>query len=364
MDDNQITTLHQSAVKLLQEMIRIPSFSREEDGTATLITDFLNQKQIKVSRFKNNIWAKYKHFNPKLPTVLLNSHHDTVKPNSSYTLDPFDPVIKDQKLFGLGSNDAGASLTALIHTFLFFAKDKKLPFNLILLASAEEEISGPKGVSAAIPELPPITCGIVGEPTSLRMAVAEKGLMVIDAKTKGVAGHAARDEGVNAIYLALQAIQRIRQFEFPEISDMLGRVKMNVTQIQAGTQHNVVPDECSFVIDVRSTDAYSNAAIVEILKKELEIELVPRSLRLNPSGIATNHPLVKAGLAIGLKATGSPTLSDQALMTFPTIKLGCGDSARSHSADEFVYLAQIQEGIQTYIKLIRTLKNYIHEIVE
>ncbi len=359
MDDKQIEQLHQSAVKLLQELIRIPSFSREEQDTADRIADFLNQKQIQVFRIQNNIWAQYKHFNPKLPTVLLNSHHDTVKPNSGYTLDPFEALIRDEKLYGLGSNDAGASLVALIHTFLHFARDKKLPFNLIMLASAEEEISGPNGVSAAIPKMPPVTCGIVGEPTSLRMAIAEKGLMVIDAKTKGVAGHAARDEGVNAIYLALQAIQRIRQFEFPEISDMLGRVKMNVTQIQAGTQHNVVPDECKFVIDIRSTDCYTNAEILEILKKELGIELIPRSLRLNPSGIANDHPLVKAGQAIGLKGVGSPTLSDQALMSFPTIKLGCGDSARSHSADEFVYLAQIHEGIRTYINLIRHLKNYL-----
>jgi acetylornithine deacetylase len=364
MDEKQIATLSQSAIGLLQELIRIPSFSREEQGTADLIAGFLAEHPVRVHRIGNNIWATYPHFDPKLPNVLLNSHHDTVKPNSGYTLDPFDPQIRGDKLYGLGSNDAGGSLTALIHVFLFFAKEKKLPFNLVLLASAEEEISGAQGVSAALPELPPISCGIVGEPTSLRMAVAEKGLMVIDACVRGEAGHAARDEGVNAIYLAIQAIQRIRLFEFPEVSEMLGRVRMSVTQIQAGTQHNVVPDECRFVIDIRSTDCYSNAAILEILQKELEIELVPRSLRLNPSGIAHHHPLVKAGRALGLKAIGSPTLSDQALMSFPTIKLGCGDSARSHTADEFIYVRQIEEGIKTYIRLIRQLKKFIHETVE
>lgn len=364
MDEKQIAILSQSAIELLRELIRIPSFSKEEGGTADLIARFLAQHPVRVNRIGNNVWADYLHFNPKLPTVLLNSHHDTVKPNSGYTMDPFDPQLRGDKLYGLGSNDAGGSLTALIHVFLFFAKDKKLPFNLVLLASGEEEISGPNGVAAALPELPPITCGIVGEPTSLRMAVAEKGLMVVDARVRGEAGHAARDEGVNAIYLAVQAIQRIRLFEFPEVSEMLGRVRMNVTQIQAGTQHNVVPDECRFVIDIRSTDCYTNAEILEMLKKELEIELVPRSLRLNPSGIVHTHPLVKAGLAIGLKAVGSPTLSDQALMSFPTIKLGCGDSARSHTADEFIYAGQIEEGIKTYIRLIRQLKKYIHETVE
>ena len=342
-------------ITLLQDLIATPSFSREEDRTANILEAFFQKEDIPTERKNNNIWAKNKFFTEGGHTVLLNSHHDTVKPVKGWTRDPFGADIEKGRLFGLGSNDAGASLVSLIAAFCHFY-DKQLPFNLILLASAEEEISGKNGVESVLPDLPTPSVAIVGEPTLMQMAIAEKGLMVVDGITKGQAGHAAREEGVNAIYKALKDIEIIRQFDFEKKSDLLGAVKMSVTQIQAGTQHNVVPDECRFVIDIRTNECYSNEEVLAIIQKEVESELVARSFRLNSSKIGLDHPLVLRGLEIGLNYYGSPTLSDQALMPFPTLKIGVGDSARSHTADEFVFVKEIEQGIDTYIKLLQGWK--------
>jgi acetylornithine deacetylase len=355
----------QQYINLLQALIATPSFSREEDKTADIIQQFFQKKNIPTERKGNNVWAKNAHFTEGVPTVLLNSHHDTVKPVSGWTRAPFSPDIIDGKLYGLGSNDAGASLVSLIAAFCYFY-DKQLPFNLLLLASAEEEISGKNGVESVLSNLPTSfptesgfrssTVGIVGEPTLMGMAVAEKGLMVVDGIAKGKAGHAARDEGINALYIALQDIEAIRQFDFEKKSDLLGAVKMSVTQIQAGTQHNVVPDECRFVIDIRTNECYSNREVYEIIQKQVQSELIPRSFRLNSSKIDLKHPLILRGLELGLTYYGSPTLSDQALMPFPTLKIGVGDSARSHTADEYIYVEEIEKGIDMYIQLLQNWK--------
>ena len=343
-------------ISLLQQLIATPSFSREEDKTSVIIQNFFIEKNIPTERVGNNIIVKNKHFseNPKGPVILLNSHHDTVKPVNGWTRDPFSPDIIDEKLYGLGSNDAGGALVSLMATFCFFY-DKKLPFNLILAATAEEEISGANGIASILPHLSSISVGIIGEPTLMQMAVAEKGLMVIDGIASGKAGHAARNEGINAIYKALEDIEKIKNFRFEKKSELLGEVKMTVTQIEAGTQHNVVPDTCKFVIDIRSNECYSNAEIFEILQKQVESELKPRSFRLNSSKIALNHPLILRGIEMGLSHYGSPTLSDQALMPFNTLKIGPGDSARSHTADEFIYVNEIEEGIKTYIGMLENL---------
>ena len=343
------------AITLLKKLIATQSFSREEDKTADIIEAFFKEKNIPTQRKGNNVWAKNAHFTQDLPVLLLNSHHDTVKPVNGWTRNPFSPDIENGILYGLGSNDAGGSLVSLIATFCHFYA-KKLPFNLILAATAEEEISGANGIAALLPDLPPITVGIVGEPTLMQMAVAEKGLMVVDGIAHGKAGHAARNEGVNAIYIAFEDIQTIRNFKFDKTSDFLGEIKMTVTQIEAGTQHNVVPDTCKFVIDIRSNECYSNAEIFEILQKHIQSELKPRSFRLNSSRISLTHPLILRGIALGLSYYGSPTLSDQALMSFETLKIGPGDSARSHTADEFIYVKEIEEGIKIYIALLNNLK--------
>jgi acetylornithine deacetylase len=344
----------QQTITLLQELISTPSFSREEDKTAAIIENFLQKRGIQVFRHGNNIWAKNEYFTDGLPTILLNSHHDTVKPVKAWTRDPFSADIVDGRLYGLGANDAGGCLASLMATFCNFY-NKKLPFNLVLLASAEEEISGRGGVEAVLPDLPPITVGIVGEPTLTQMAVAEKGLMVMDGIAHGKAGHAAREEGINAIYIALEDIERLKNFQFEKKSDLLGAVKMSVTQIEAGTQHNVVPDECRFVVDVRTNECYTNVEIWDIIKQNLKSEITPRSMRLNSSKIALNHPLILRGIELGLTYYGSPTLSDQALMPFPTLKIGPGDSARSHTADEFIFLAEIEAGMKIYTQLLTNL---------
>lgn len=287
--------------------------------------------------------------------LLLNSHHDTVKPVESWQRDPFEAKLEGERLYGLGSNDAGASLVALIATFLHFYEVKDLPFNLILAATAEEEISGAKGIAALLPELGPIDCGIVGEPTQLQMAVAEKGLMVVDGLARGQAGHAARQEGENALYKAMEAIQQLQQFQFHKTSDLLGPTLLQITQIQAGHQHNVVPDRCSFVIDIRTNEQYSNQEVLKLLQEKVKVELKARSFRLNSSYIALDHPLVQQGKKLGMSTFGSPTLSDQALMPFPTLKLGCGDSARSHTADEYINITELEQGIKTYIHLLEGL---------
>lgn len=342
------------AIELLRQLISIPSFSQEEDKTASLIDEFLQRHGVKTTRSGNNVWAVGKTFDPSKPCLLLNSHHDTVRPNPGYTRDPFAPEIIDGKLFGLGSNDAGGPLVALIATFLHF-QGQSLPYNLVLAATAEEEISGTGGIESIWNELPKIDCAIVGEPTLTQVAVAEKGLLVLDCIARGKAGHAAREEGVNAIYEALQDIQWFRTFEFPKVSKSLGKVKMSATVIHAGQAHNQVPAECKFTVDCRVTDAYTLEEVIEVVKQHVKCEVKPRSLRLRPSGIANDHPLVRAAEKLGKKMYGSPTTSDQALIPVPSVKMGPGDSARSHSADEFIYVEEIEKGIEDYIKLIRQL---------
>jgi len=344
--------LPELAVSLLQQLISIPSFSKEEDKTSGLLVSFFKHHGIETIRKGNNVWAKNKFFDPTKPTILLNSHHDTVKPNPAYTRNPFSADIEDGKLYGLGSNDAGGPLVSLIMTFYYFYQERNLKYNLILAATAEEEISGTNGIELIWDDLPKIDCAIVGEPTLTDIAIAEKGLMVLDCVTYGKAGHAAREEGVNAIYAALKDLEWFRTYAFPIVSVALGKVKMSVTVVHAGQAHNQVPAECKFTVDVRVTDAYTLEEILEIIKQHVSCEVTPRSLRLRSSGIAEEHALVKAANTLGKKLYGSPTTSDQALIPVPSIKMGPGDSARSHSADEFIFINELSSGIDSYISLL------------
>jgi len=348
-----INTLFADAVALLKELIQTPSFSKEEDQTAGIISRFLAQKGVATSRVGNNVFALNEHFDEAKPTLLLNSHHDTVKPNPQYTNNPFEAIEKDGKLFGLGSNDAGGPLVSLIATFLHFYKAQNLAYNIVLAATAEEEISGTGGIEYALKFLPKIDCAIVGEPTLLQMAVAERGLMVLDGMAIGKAGHAARNEGDNSIYKALQDVQWFSTYAFPKVSDLLGAVKMNVTVIETENKaHNVIPAQCRFVVDVRVNELYTFEEIIETIHQNIQSEVKPRSTRLRSSNIALDHPLVKAGIELGKEYYGSPTTSDKALMPFPALKMGPGDSARSHTADEFIFLSEIEQGISDYIQLL------------
>lgn len=344
--------LFNDSLDLLQKLIATPSFSKEEEKTAAILEDFFRARNIQPSRIGNNIIVKSRHFNPTLPTVLLNSHHDTVRPNTNYTRDPFKPEIIDGKLYGLGSNDAGGPLVSLIATFLHYHDQHDLKYNVVFAASAEEEISGTGGIESIWASLPPIDFAIVGEPTLCDMAIAEKGLMVLDCIAKGKAGHAAREEGINAIYEAIKDIGWIQDYKFPKESPTLGKIKMTVTVINAGKQHNVVPGDCEFVIDVRVTDMYTLEEVLETIQQNIKSTAKPRSMRMRPSGISQDHPLVLSGKKLGMKLYGSPTTSDQALIPAPSVKIGPGDSARSHSADEFIFVEEIRKGINTYIQLL------------
>lgn len=350
-----IKELTDESIALLKRMISTPSLSRAEQDTAALIRQFLLTHEVPSEQVGNNIIAYNKFHDASKPYVLLNSHHDTVKANPGYTKDPFEPLIEDGKLYGLGSNDAGGCLVSLIAAFRFFYECEDLPFNLCLIASAEEEVSGKNGIEEAYKHVPSCSFAIVGEPTLLNLAVAEKGLMVLDCEAKGESGHAAREEGVNAIYLAMEDINWFRTFQFPKLSSFLGPVKMSVTMIEAGSQHNVVPALCKYVVDVRSTDVYSNQEILDIIQEHVNSDVVARSTRLNPSTIAIDHPIVQSGIKLGKEVYGSPTMSDQALLPIPSIKVGPGDSARSHTADEFIYLSEIEEGIAFYIALLNNI---------
>lgn len=359
MNNSGLHTLYTNAVALLSRLISIQSLSREEDKAADAIADFLHHHAIKPERFLNNIWTINKHYDDSKPTLLLNSHHDTVKPNKGYTLDPFSPTVKDDKLYGLGSNDAGGCLVSLLTTFIHFYDKENLPFNLLLAATAEEEISGSNGIEALLQEEHfsqyKIHSGIVGEPTLLNMAVAEKGLLVLDCTAYGKAGHAARDEGENAIYKAMKDIDWFRNYRFDKVSPLLGPMKMSVTIINAGSQHNVVPHECIFTVDVRVNELYTFEEVLDIIRQHTTCNVQPRSTRLRSTSISLSHPLVKAGSSLGKTSYGSPTTSDKALMPFPTLKIGPGDSARSHTADEFIYLDEIKNGIHFYIQLLERI---------
>jgi acetylornithine deacetylase len=350
-----IASLYSDALALLQQLIATPSLSREEQGTAQLLHHFMVRHGMEPEQSGNNIWVRNRHFDTAKPTLLLNSHHDTVKPNAGYTRAPFMPAIEDGKLYGLGSNDAGGCLVALLSAFRYFYAEENLAYNLIFAATAEEEISGADGVSSLLPQLGNIDCAIVGEPTLMDMAMAEKGLLVLDCTTSGTSGHAARNEGVNAIYKALPDIEWFRTFRFPRSSSLLGDCKMSVTVINAGLQHNVVPDTCSFTVDVRVNDCYTHEEIMEIVQQHVSCDVKARSLRLRSTRIDEDHPLVRAGKALGKKCFGSATLSDKALMPFPALKMGPGDSLRSHTADEFIYVSEVEEGIDTYIALLKQL---------
>lgn len=342
-------------VEILSGLIKIQSFSKEENTVANCFETVLSNFNIDFTRDKNNIWAKNKHFDSEKYTILLNSHLDTVKPNKGYTRDPYTPDIKDGKLYGLGSNDAGGALVGLLGAFVHFYDKENLPFNLIIAASAEEEISGKDGMEYLFPKLPKIDFAIVGEPTLLDIAISERGLMVLDCKAIGQSGHAARKEGINAIYKAMKDIQWFNTFDFPKKSEEIGVVSMNVTMINAGSQHNVVPAECDFVVDVRVNDKYTNQEVLEIIKRNVDCEVKARSTRLNSSGVGLNHPIRTVAKSLAINTYGSPTLSDQALMPCESVKIGPGDSARSHTADEYIYVEELKKAAPHYIEILNIL---------
>jgi acetylornithine deacetylase len=331
------------------EMFR--SISREEEKAADFLQNFIEETGIMTGRSGNNIWCICPNFDTNKPTILLNSHIDTVKPVTGWRKQPFTAKIENGKLYGLGSNDAGASVVSLFQAYRYLSATEQA-YNLIFLASCEEEVSGKNGIESVLPLLPPIALGIVGEPTEMHPAIAEKGLMVLDVSAHGKAGHAARNEGENAIYKALQDIQWFRDYHFPKESPLLGPVKMSVTQVNAGTQHNVIPDLCSFVVDIRSNECYSNEELFAEICSHIDSEAKARSFRLNSSRIDVDHPFVKRAVAMGRTPFGSPTLSDQALMRFPSVKIGPGKSSRSHTADEYIVISEIEEAIKLYIELL------------
>lgn len=347
--------MYYEALDLLKGMIARPSVSRDEKEVADFLEAQWKRSGKQVSRLGNNLWISSPSMDPAKPTLLLNSHIDTVKPVAGWTKDPFTPEeTEEDRLYGLGSNDAGASVVSLYAAFSLLTQ-REQPYNLIFLASCEEEVSGKKGLESVIPYLPPIQFAIVGEPTGMQPAVAEKGLMVLDCVATGKSGHAARNEGINAIYLAMQDMEWFQHYQFPEQSDFLGPVKMSVTIVHAGTQHNVVPDRCEFTVDVRSNECYSNEQLYELICQQVHCEVKARSFRLNSTRTDMNHPFVQRALMMGRTPFGSPTLSDQALMPFPSVKMGPGQSARSHSADEYIELMEIREAIDLYVRLLDQL---------
>jgi acetylornithine deacetylase len=347
--------LTQNAIALLQDLIRLESFSGAEDRTATRIEEWFSNYEIPFQRKDNNIWTTNKHFDIQKPTLLLNSHHDTVHPNQGYTRNPYSPDIEDGKLYGLGSNDAGGALVSLIACFTHFYNQENLDYNLLMVASAEEESAGKKSLRYLIPDLPKIDVAIVGEPTLMDLAIAEKGLVVFDLSLKGTASHAAHPNEDNPLMKLPKLLEAIDELEFDKVSPLLGPVKATLTQVNAGSQHNVVPSEVNMVLDVRVNECYSNKEIEQIIKSSLDCEVKARSLRLRSSSINPDHPLVKAGITLGKKTYGSPTLSDQAGLDCPSLKLGPGDSTRSHSANEFIFVREIEEGITFYINLLNQI---------
>ena len=350
---DQEATLNE-ALNLLKVLISTPSISRDEEAAANALQNYMERSGLITNRSGNNVWCVGPHFDKEKPTLLLNSHIDTVKPVSGWQKQPFTSIETDGRLYGLGSNDASGSLVCLFQTFLRLTR-KEQPYNTIFLASCEEEVSGANGIESVLPKLPPIALGIVGEPTGMHPAIAEKGLMVLDVTTRGKAGHAAREEGDNAIYKALKDIEWFRTYRPEKVSPLLGPVKMTVTQINAGTQHNVVPDCCTFVVDIRSNELYSNKELFDIIQAHIGSEAQARSFRLNSSHIDAEHPFVRRAVALGRTPFGSPTLSDQALMPFPSVKIGPGDSARSHTANEYILISELEEALELYYQLLDDL---------
>ena len=350
-----IDLLVHEAVDLLQQLINTPSVSREEDEAAEVLVRFIEINGMEAYRHGNNVWCMAPGFSDKKPTLLLNAHIDTVKPVAGWSRNPLQASLENGRVYGLGSNDDGASVVCLLQAFRELSK-KEQSYNLIFLASSEEEISGKNGIESILPSLPPIRVALVGEPTGMHPAIAEKGLMVLDITASGKAGHAARNEGDNAIYKALKDIEWFRMYKFPEESPLLGAVKMSVTIINAGTQHNVIPDKCLFTADIRSNEKYSNQEIFDIVCQHISSEVKARSFRLNSSWIDTKHPLVKRAIELGRTPFGSPTLSDQALMNFPSLKMGPGQSSRSHTADEFIEIQELHEAIEIYLKMLDGLE--------
>ena len=343
------------AVELLMELIAIPSVSRSEDQAADKLSEYLDRWNLPHGREGNNLWVGCQDWDNNRKTVMLNAHIDTVKPTGSWQRDPFRPMLDGDRIYGLGSNDCGGGLVATLQAYRILL-NRNRNFNILWLASAEEEVSGENGLRRVLPMMPPIDVAIVGEPTGMQPATAERGLMVIDGYAHGVSGHAAREEGVNAIYEALDDLVWLRDYQFRKESELLGATKMTVTVVESGTQHNVIPDLLHFVIDVRTNEFYQNEFVFEFLKKKMtKCELQARSFRLHSSSIAADHPLVKCCLERGMRPFGSPTLSDQALMPWPSLKLGPGDSARSHTADEFITIGEIDEAINTYVGLLEGL---------
>lgn len=348
----------QQAIELLQLLISTPSVSREESEAADRLQMFINRGapfRVDIHRHLNNIWCLSPGFDESRPTLLLDAHIDTVKPVANWTTPPFTPITDGDKITGLGSNDDGGSLVTMLQLF-YLLSQRKQNYNVIFLASAEEEVSGKNGIEAVLPLLPKIDCAIVGEPTSMQPAIAEKGLMVLDCTACGVAGHAARNNGKNAIYEAITDINWLHTYKFPEASPLLGDVNISVTQINAGTQHNVIPDKCTFVVDVRSNECYSNERLLSIISDNLRSEVVPRSLRLNSSSISRQHPLVQRAMELGLEPFGSPTLSNQALLSIPTLKMGPGDSKRSHTANEYILISEIKSALEIFVKMLDGVK--------
>ncbi|MBN1924712.1 MAG: M20 family metallo-hydrolase [Prolixibacteraceae bacterium] len=352
----QLENLCSESISLLKQLIKTPSLSGDEEGVANIIRGYLEDCNIPVNVLKNNTWCVNKYWDASKPVILLNSHIDTVKPVDGWEYNPFDVTEEDGKIIGLGSNDAGAPLVSLLAVFKYFFEKEGLPYNLIFAATAEEESSGKNGMALLVNVLERVDFAIVGEPTMMNLAIAEKGLVVFDCIAHGRAGHAARDEGINSIYIAIDDIQKIRNYKYPKVSPLLGSVKMTVTQVEAGFQHNVVPDTCKFVVDVRTNECYTNEEIVDALSELLQSEVKPRSLRLNSSGFDPNHPFVVKAKSLGVECYGSPTLSDQSLMPYPSVKIGPGDSARSHTANEYIYPEEISKGIEKYIVLLEGLK--------
>ena len=343
------------AVNLLRELVRIPSISKEEAARSEYISAYLNSKGVAHKRLANNIISYSQSCNPDLPVLMLNSHIDTVKPVTSYTFDPFNPPHSDTHIYGLGSNDAGGSLVSLIHTFIHLHK-RELGFNLMLALSCEEEISGPNGMDLIVANYKDVDMAIIGEPTGMRAAIAERGLLVLDGTAHGKSGHAARNEGINSLYIAIDDINILRNYKFGKISPRMGEVKLTVTQIEAGSQHNVIPETCRFVVDIRPTEQYTNSEILDLLQSEVKSELKARSLTNKSSATPLDSPLIRCTERLGIEQYTSPTTSDWMRIPFAGVKMGPGDSSRSHRADEYILVEEITEGVKKYIEFIENIE--------